>query len=78
MEQHFSIFEVEKVSGVSREFLRRRIVDGRIRAVRVGRFWRIPLSEVKRLLSGELGINPSYVHIPVVETAMLTPAAETR
>ncbi len=50
MERHYSTREVCEILGIANRTLRRWIKEGRIRAVNIGGRWRIPESEVKRLL----------------------------
>lgn len=50
MERHYSTREVCKILGIANRTIRRWIKEGRLRAVNVGGGWRIPESEVKRLL----------------------------
>ncbi|HDD25680.1 MAG TPA: IS607 family transposase [Acidilobales archaeon] len=50
MERHYSTREVCEVLGIANRTLRRWIKEGRIRAVSIGGRWRIPESEVKRIL----------------------------
>ncbi|MCD6084781.1 MAG: IS607 family transposase [Desulfurococcales archaeon] len=50
MERHYSTREVCGILGIANRTLRRWIKEGRIRAVNINGKWRIPESEVKRLL----------------------------
>ncbi len=50
MERHYSTREVCEVLGIANRTLRRWIKEGKIRAVNIGGRWRIPESEIKRLL----------------------------
>jgi len=50
VERHYSTREVCKILGIANRTIRRWIKEGRVRAVNVGGRWRIPESEVKRLL----------------------------
>ena len=50
MERHYSTREVCEILGVANRTLRRWIKEGKIRAVNIGGRWRIPESEIKRLL----------------------------
>ncbi len=50
MERHYSTREVCEILGIANRTLRRWIKEGRIRAVNIGGRWRIPESEIKRLL----------------------------
>ncbi len=50
MERHYSTREVCEILGIANRTLRRWIKEGRIRAVNIGGRWRIPESEVKRIL----------------------------
>jgi excisionase family DNA binding protein len=45
-----SIAEFAMVLGVSQSTVERRVKDRTIRAIRVGKLWRIPTSEIARLL----------------------------
>jgi len=52
MERHYSVEEAAERLGVSQETVRRWVRLGHIKAVRPGfRAWRIPVSEVARLLA---------------------------
>jgi len=44
--------EVAELLNISVSGVKKWIKDGKIRAIRIGRFWMIPESEVKRILSG--------------------------
>ena len=50
MERHYSTREVCKILGIANRTLRRWIKEGRIRAININGRWRIPESEIKRLL----------------------------
>ncbi|WP_448578519.1 IS607 family transposase [Thermosphaera sp.] len=50
MERHYSTREVCEVLGIANRTIRRWIKEGRLRAVNINGRWRIPESEVKRLL----------------------------
>ncbi len=50
MERHYSTREVCEILGIANRTLRRWIKEGKIRAVNIGGRWRIPESEIKRLL----------------------------
>jgi len=50
LERHYSTREVCEFLGIANRTIRRWIKEGRIRAVNIGGRWRIPESEVKRLL----------------------------
>lgn len=50
MEKHYTTREVCEILGISNRTLRRWIAEGRVRAVNVYGRWRIPESEVKRIL----------------------------
>ena len=50
--------EVAEILNISVSGVKKWIKEGKIRAIRVGRFWMIPESEVRRLLSG---VKPSEV-----------------
>ncbi len=50
MERHYSTREVCEILGITNRTLRRWIKEGKIRAINVGGRWRIPESEIKRLL----------------------------
>ncbi len=50
MERHYSTHEVCEILGIANRTLRRWIKEGRIRAVNIGGRWRIPESEIKRIL----------------------------
>ncbi|MCE4621327.1 MAG: IS607 family transposase [Desulfurococcales archaeon] len=50
MERHYSTREVCEILGIANRTLRRWIKEGRIRAVNINGRWRIPESEIKRLL----------------------------
>ncbi len=50
MERHYSTREVCEILGIANRTLRRWIKEGKVRAVNVGGRWRIPESEVKRIL----------------------------
>jgi len=50
MERYYSTREVCEILGIANRTIRRWIKDGRIRAVNVNGRWRIPESEVKRVL----------------------------
>ena len=48
----FSIDAAANLLGVSRRTIERRVSDGSIRALKLGRVVRIPVSELHRLLDG--------------------------
>ena len=50
MERHYGTREACEILGIANRTLRRWIKEGRIRAVNINGRWRIPESEVKRLL----------------------------
>ncbi|MCD6084401.1 MAG: IS607 family transposase [Desulfurococcales archaeon] len=50
MERHYSTGEVCEILGIANRTLRRWIKEGRIRAININGRWRIPESEIKRLL----------------------------
>jgi len=50
VERHYSTREVCKILGIANRTLRRWIKEGRIRAININGRWRIPESEIKRLL----------------------------
>ncbi len=50
MEPHYSTGKVARILGVARYTVRRWIREGRVKAVRVNGRWRIPESEIKKLL----------------------------
>ncbi len=50
MERHYSTREACKMLGIANRTIRRWIKEGRIRAVNINGRWRIPESEIKRLL----------------------------
>ncbi|NPA70894.1 MAG: recombinase family protein [Crenarchaeota archaeon] len=50
--------EVAELLNISVSGVKKWIKEGKIRAIRVGRFWMIPESEIRRILSG---IKPSEV-----------------
>ena len=50
MERHYTTREVCEILGIANRTLRRWIKEGKIRAVNIGGRWRIPESEVKRIL----------------------------
>jgi len=50
VERHYSTREVCEVLGIANRTIRRWIKEGRLRAVNINGRWRIPESEVKRLL----------------------------
>ena len=50
MERHYSTREVCEILGIANRTLRRWIKEGKVKAVNIGGRWRIPESEVKRLL----------------------------
>ncbi len=50
--------EVAEILNISVSGVKKWIKEGKIRAIRVGRFWMIPESEVRRLLTG---VKPSEV-----------------
>jgi len=58
VERFYRTREVAKLLNISVSGVKKWIREGKIRAVRVGRFWMIPESEVRRILSG---IKPSEV-----------------
>jgi excisionase family DNA binding protein len=94
MEVHYSIFEVSQITGLSREFLRQRLVRGELRGFRAGVSWRIPYSELLRLTNGDLGkvpgnftgrlaagnrvLSEARPFAQAAETAALIPQIETR
>jgi excisionase family DNA binding protein len=51
--------------GVSRSTVQRACADGRIRSTRVGRTYRIPESEVARVLADGLGARGPVVDEPI-------------
>jgi putative resolvase len=50
MERHYSTREACGILGITNRTIRRWIKEGRIRAVNIGGRWRIPESEIRRLL----------------------------
>jgi len=50
VERHYSTGEVCEILGIANRTLRRWIKEGRIRAININGRWRIPESEIKRLL----------------------------
>jgi len=50
MERHYSTREACKILGIANRTLRRWIKEGKIQAVNINGRWRIPESEIKRLL----------------------------
>ncbi|RLE48113.1 MAG: IS607 family transposase [Candidatus Methanomethylicota archaeon] len=50
MERHYTTREVCEILGITNRTLRRWIKEGKIRAVNIGGRWRIPESEIKRIL----------------------------
>ena len=50
MERHYSTRKVCEILGIANRTLRRWIKEGKIRAVNIGGRWRIPESEIKRIL----------------------------
>ncbi len=50
MERHYSTRDACEILGVANRTLRRWIKEGKIRAINIGGRWRIPESEIKRLL----------------------------
>ncbi|MCE4608698.1 MAG: IS607 family transposase [Caldisphaeraceae archaeon] len=50
MERHYNTREVCEILGIANRTLRRWIKEGKVRAVNVDGRWRIPESEIKRLL----------------------------
>jgi len=50
LERHYSTREVCEILGIANRTLRRWIKEGKVKAVNIGGRWRIPESEVKRLL----------------------------
>ena len=50
MERYYSTREVCKILGIANRTLRRWIKEGKIRAVNIGGRWRIPESEINRIL----------------------------
>jgi len=51
-EKLYRTSEVAKILNISVSGVKKWIREGRIRAIRVGRFWMIPESEIQRILSG--------------------------
>ena len=50
-----TIAELAALAGQSPDTIERRIHDGTIKAVRLGRYWRIPLAEARRYLGYDDG-----------------------
>jgi len=50
LERHYSTRKVCEILGIANRTLRRWIKEGKIRAVNIGGRWRIPESEIKRIL----------------------------
>lgn len=50
LERHYKISKVAEALGISRKTLWQWVREGKVRAVRVGKLWVIPESEVKRLM----------------------------
>lgn len=48
----FSLTEVADRLGVSERTLRRMIVEGRLRAIKIGAQWRVNQGELERLMGG--------------------------
>ena len=53
MERYYSTREVCEILGIANRTIRRWIKEGRIRAVNINGRWRIPESEIKRILGRE-------------------------
>lgn len=53
MEEYFTPQEVAKKLKIDMSTVYRWIKNGNLRAVKVGHFWRIPESELKRLLEAD-------------------------
>jgi len=51
MEEHFTPQEVAKKLKIDMSTVYRWIHEGRLKAVKIGHFWRIPESELTRILS---------------------------
>ena len=58
VEKLYRTREVAELLNISVSGVKKWIKEGKIRAIRVGRFWMIPESEVRRILSG---VKPSEV-----------------
>jgi len=54
-EKYYNTKEVSEMLSMGQEYLRQMIREGKIKAVKVGRRWKIKESEVKRLITGEEG-----------------------
>ena len=67
MERHYSTRQVCEILGIANRTLRRWIKEGRIRAVNINGRWRIPESEVKRLL----GQTVEKVEVPRVARVVI-------
>jgi excisionase family DNA binding protein len=52
MEEHFTPQEVAKKLKIDMSTVYRWIREGRLKAVKIGHFWRISESELQRLLKG--------------------------
>ena len=66
MERHYSTREVCKVLGIANRTIRRWIKEGRLRAVNINGRWRIPESEVKRLLGEPVEATPRVTRRVVI------------
>lgn len=53
MEEHFTPQEVAKKLKIDMSTVYRWIREGRLKAVKIGHFWRVSESELQRLLKGE-------------------------
>lgn len=67
MERHYSTREVCWILGIANRTLRRWIKEGRVRAVNINGRWRIPESEIKRLLgeSVESIVTPRVARVVI-------------
>jgi len=53
MEKYYTPEEVANLIKVSRKTIYNWIQEGRLKAVKIGHFWRVSESELNRLLKGE-------------------------
>lgn len=53
MEQYTTVSEFAKQFSISRQFVWKLIKEGKLKAIRIGSLYKIPVSEVDRIEKGE-------------------------
>lgn len=51
--EYITVTQFAKRFGISRQFVWKMICEGKLRAIRIGKIYKIPVSEVDRIEKGE-------------------------